>query len=205
MLTSSNKISRIPVSVLTGETAMSLMINVFPFSIATCNSSPTLGLPKKKRVGKTLPKHLKNQFQLRQTTASQHLREITVFADPVAELLEDLGVHAVRQDICRGDARPVLLGEILAGLLKVVRSHVNSGPALDRLLATQDLGAQGLREALVGNTKVTLEELDNTGSGRSISVPSCVALENGAHELGKSSLSAWSMTSCFESLLAVRN
>lgn len=88
-------------------------------------------------------------------------REISVLVGKLAELLKDLGVHAVAQHVGRRNVAAVLLDELLTNVREGVRLHVLAGTVVDALLIADDLGAEGLREATDGLTEVTLEELDD--------------------------------------------
>lgn len=50
----------------------------------------------------------------------------------------------------------------LLGTSEIVGLHVSTRSTVDTLLVTNDLGAEGFREASDGLTEVTLEEFDNT-------------------------------------------
>ena len=59
--------------------------------------------------------------------------------------------------------RPVLLLQILLDLLEIERFHSETGSGVDPSFIPNDVGAQGLREATVRLTELTLEELNNGG------------------------------------------
>lgn len=105
--------------------------------------------------------HLLVDLGLAEEVSGRDNRQVSVLLNEALELLEHLGVHAVRLDIKVVDVSAVLLSELGLDFGEVERLHAQTGSRVDSLLVPDDLRSQGFGESLVRLSEVSLEELDN--------------------------------------------
>lgn len=115
---SSKKHSLVPLSILSGPTARSLIVRVLPLSIEIVISSPIVGFDRKYRVGTTL-----EHISLPPFTSRTNSPKIPKLLNKALELVKHLRVHAVTRHIVIVDVLAILLLEFCLDLLEVQRLH----------------------------------------------------------------------------------